>query len=658
MLNTLDKIINGGLLVLVFLIPLFFLPLTSDFYDFNKNILLVVTAGLLLLAWGLKMFLENGLRLKRTPFDLPVVLIAVTYLLSTFIVSPNKIEVATLPGGTGTVVALTVLYFVVVNAGLSTLRLLGSLLTSASALSLLAVYQFIGLGETLIPADRGLDWLRVKTFSPAGGPLVLATFLVVCLSIALTKLFTDVKTGKKNLSFYLTLLAFLFNALGLGVSLYQLLTTAKPLLLPQQAGWVIALEAFKSFPFLGVGPENFVSAFTAGKPLGLNLTNSWALRFGVSSNFYFHLLTTVGILGLGAWLFLIGKVIKEIKILRSGDSKTVLCLGLLLVFLLLVFLPSNFLLLTTTYLLLALLGKELATAELKEESKAFVGTVFLIVTVLVLFSFYWTGRILAAELFFGQSLRAASQNRGTDTYNLQIKAIQNNPYQPIYRIGYSQTNLALANAIASNAPAGGLSDQDRQNISILVQQAIREAKAAVALNTGRVTHWENLASLYRSLINFAQGADQWTIAAYNQAIALDPANPLLRLSLGGVFYGLKNYDAAIQQFTLTVNLKPDYANGHYNLAAAFKEKGNFVQAVAAMERVQTLVEPGTNDYQKATQELEELRAKLPPTEKATEKPIQTGETLTPPATPSAGLKPPLSLPEEAQPPTEATESGR
>ena len=60
MTKALEKLINWILIILIGLIPLFFLPFTSEFYEFNKNILLLVVSGLLLVVWVLKMVLDSG----------------------------------------------------------------------------------------------------------------------------------------------------------------------------------------------------------------------------------------------------------------------------------------------------------------------------------------------------------------------------------------------------------------------------------------------------------------------------------------------------------------------------------------------------------------------------------------------------------------------
>ena len=205
----------------------------------------------------------------------------------------------------------------------------------------------------------------------------------------------------------------------------------------------------------------------------------------------------------------------------------------------------------------------------------------------------------------------------------------------------------MANNIAAQADLltseAGLTDQDRATITQLVQHAIREGKAAVALNQAKVTNWENLASLYRNLINFAQGADQWTVAALSQAINLDPYNPVLRIDLGAVHYSLGNYEWAQRQFELAVDLKPDLANAHYNLAMALRENDKPELAQQELEATLSLLEAGSTDYERVKKELEGLKEGL---EKELEEEL---EEIVPPETPAEGIEPPLDLGEEAGP---------
>ena len=229
------------------------------------------------------------------------------------------------------------------------------------------------------------------------------------------------------------------------------------------------------------------------------------------------------------------------------------------------------------------------------------------------------------------------------TYNYIREAIALNPYVDRYHSSLSQMSFALANSLARQED---LTDKDKETIAQLIQQAIGEGKASVTLNITRSINWNNLANIYQAIIPFAQGADQFAIQTYSQAVALDPVNPLPRISLGGVYYSLGRYDEAIRVFELAVIAKPDYANAHYNLAVALREKGEIEKAITQMEIVLSLVQKDSPDYGLAVKELEALETRKPTEE------IEATENLTPPQEAEEPvIKPPLELPEEANPPS-------
>lgn len=250
-------------------------------------------------------------------------------------------------------------------------------------------------------------------------------------------------------------------------------------------------------------------------------------------------------------------------------------------------------------------------------------------------------RVGLAEFYFGRALRDVAANRGNGAYNNMIKAIRTNPFEARYRVSYSQLNLALANNIAARGASnkeGKLSDQDRQTIQQLISQSIAEAKNAVALNRLSAGSWANLANIYRQLLNIAQGADQWAIATYRQAIQLNPNDPVLRLTYGQLLYGFNQFDAAQRQFEAAVTLKPDYSNAHFNLASALSAQEKYQQAQFELQQTLQLVDAGTQDYKTVQNELDKIKDKL---EKETKQETGSKETSTP------QQKPELTSPEEA-----------
>jgi len=657
-IQLLDKIMAWGAVVLVLLLPLFFLPLTPNFYEFNKQALLILATSLLVIVWCLKMVGSKTVKIKISPLHLPVLLFILAYFTSAFWQAANKSETLLEPGSAGTIFVLGVLYFILVNIldkKEEISRLIWAQILSGAVLSLIAIYQFIGVGAALAPTA----WLKPQSWTPAGGLLPLTTFLVVSLVLGASTLIkqTKNKLNRSDTSVIFSAISVLLITGALATSIYQLATSAKPVFLPQMAGWQIAVETLKNAPLLGVGPTNFLAAFTQFKPLALNQTPFWASWFISSSNFYFQLLTTVGLLGLGAFLFLLWTVVRtQFKKNANQDNTSFksVFIALISVFLIMAFLPIHFLLIYVLFILLALFATLSPSRQYEENSRILPWIMTVPIILFTAFSLYFFGRAYLAQYWFQKSLVALSQNRGTDTYNWQIQAIKLNPNDSLLRATYSQTNFALASAIATKSD---LADQDRQNISTLIQQAISEAKTAVALNPQNISHWQNLAWTYRSLINFAEGADNWTIATYNQAIALDPYNPNLRLALGGVYYSLSKWDEAIRLFEQTVALKPDFANGYYNLASALREKGDFERAVSAMQQTVSLVKTDSDDWKKATSELEALKKRV--AEKAVTKEGEKAsgsETLTTPQPLPEGIEPPLALPSEVAPEISPTPS--
>lgn len=631
------SIISQTLLTaIILLVPLFFTTLSSEFYATGKEALLFFTVPLLMITSSLFFAKEKKIEIAINKLTFPVLGIAGAFIASTLITSPNQIESLTNSTGTGVIIALTLLFLAI---GMLTKRketIIYPLIGVSSLLSLLYILQFFKITTIILP----FSFIKDNLFwTPAGTLLGLAIVLIATIPLTV-----EMALSKENQQSQAIILigwiTTMIIAFGFVLTLVSIVKDAKPAVLPFSISWNIAIDTMRQVKnaFFGVGVGNFVDAFTVSKPLQVNTTPYWNIRFGVAGSFILNLLTEVGAIGLFFYLFTFIIVLSFAK----KNLKNGVFIALVILFAASLFLPAT---ITTLFFMFTLLGAfslTIPSAHITENSLLFprIATAFWAVILVVI---WWFGsRWFLGEVYFKRSLVAASQNQGLDTYNNQIKAIGYNPYSEQFRIAYSQTNMALATGLSQKENP---SDQDRQNISTLIQQAIREAKVATSLNPKRAGNWENLAVVYQSILNAADGADQWTIAALNQAIQLDPLNPNLRIGLGGILYQLKNYDGAIQQFSVATQLKPDLANAYYNLSAALREKGDYQGAFSAMQNTLTLVDPNSNDFNKASAELEELRRKLPEPAKEQAKAGQS-ETLTNPAEAPIEIKPTIELKEE------------
>jgi len=637
------KISQIILACLIFLIPLFIWPFTGDFFGFPKINFFIFGTLIVFLLWLGSQLSAGKLQLKSNFVYYPLFLILLANIVS-FLINWGSLEKFASLWTILPFLGFLLFSFVLTSVFEQKKLVKYILLATGVIISGLGIYLF------LLPSGKypinfnifGFPFSIINSsFSPTGGTLVSLIFLLSLIPFVIQD-FGAFFTQEKEKFFLKVIVESLITLViitGIGVFAFQLTSINKPVILPYLTGWAIAVEILK-YPInalFGVGPGQFLTAFSRFKPVNYNFSNLWAARFFNSSNEPFQVLTTLGLVGLAAYIYLVLKFLKT-------DKKGPEFWAAGIIFLAMILFPANFLLYFLLVIYLTLLSKEKPAKvySLNKQVGTVISTSCLILVFLV---FYLLGRNLSSEIAFQKSLIAASQNKGIDTYNLQIRALSLNPYRADFHQVYSQTNLALANSLASRKD---LSDQDKQMITQLVQQAIREARNTVVLAPQNVVGWENLASVYRQLVNFAQGAEDWAIASYDQAIRLDPNNPQQYLNLGGFYYSLGQFDQAIGLFQTSVNLKSDFANGWYNLAAAFKEKKDYQKAFDALNQTARFVAVDSPDWQKVQDEIEEVKAKLP---KAEEKPAKGEETLKLPEplpTPKAEITP-IELPPSPQP---------
>lgn len=659
-----QKIGTGIIYGVVFLWPLFFLPTTSDFYDFNKQILLFGSSLVLFICLSIYWVLEKQVRILRSPLGLPSLALAVSLLLSTIIKSPNKIEALLDPAQAGTYLAAIVLFFAVINlihTKKEFIYLVISWLASSFVLGLMGIFWATGLANKVLPAS--LSFAKSLVWTPTGNALSTIIYLGVAVVFAVFILIKAKPTTKPGLLSAGLIFVSLISMGLFGYLLFSPKSTFRPSLMPQSTGWTIALEVLKTSPIFGSGPGSYLTDFTQYRPINFNLTPNWALRFTSSSNQFLQMLTLGGFLGLAAFLLWVVKAGRMIAKSFSAQETYSLATsaGLVFLFVTSLVLPLSNVTLGLMFILAAVLvlahkhagfpqtheaSLDIIAASGSGQSPILPWAILVLSVALGLPSFYLLGRAYVGEMQFQQSLVAAAANDGKKTYDTLIETIKTNPYRDAYRVAYSQTNMLIANSIANTK---NISEADRGTITQLIQQALREAKNAIALNPTKVTNVENLALIYRNLLNFVQEADAWTIASYRQAIVLDPINPNLRISLGGVFFAQKNYDEAIRFFQTAVDLKPDLANAHYNLAAAYREKGQYENALASMERVLQLVDRNSDDFTKASSEADELRKKITPAAEV-KKPAAPSQLKAPESSlPTPKINPPLTVPANLAP---------
>lgn len=649
--KTLKQIEKTLLLAVVVLYPLAVFSLFPDIFTTIKITVLVLGTALALLMRVIRLYSSGKFELRTGKFDFPILILLLAYLLSGILKTPNKMEAFFLPGTATLVIFGGLLYFLLNQLDRKSKNVLPvALFLSGILVSFSILFSFAKLFEKIptLPV-----YMQDPSFNLMGGSLPAIIFLGVLIPLGVGL----VASNKEIVSKIFFSVATFILTLGLSIAVYNS-QPGKPTsfrTVDYKTSWIVAIDSLKESPLLGTGPGNYLSAFDRFKGIEYNQTDLWNFKFVSAKSHYLTILTETGFLGiLGATLLLIA-VYKKVGIEkrnfpRKNLSKNV---SLLVLILFLAVFPASAAIIITLFVLLAInsSGKRstlnLMTKGTKRPFAMRIPSFLASVPIVVLLAglFYFGLITLSAEAKFKKATDALSQNNAQKTYNYLREAINTNPYMDKYRIGFAQVDLALAGNIAQalSAQEDGADDQKRSDIAQLIQQALAESKSAVVLNRQRAGNWEFLAQTYQTIMAFAQGADQFTISSYNQAIALDPVNPNLRIALGGVYYALGDFDNAIETFKLAVLAKPDLANAHYNLALAYREKGETEKAISEMTIVLSLIEGGTPDYNLAKSELENLE------QKSASQVTQEPEELTPPKKQEPAIDPPIELPEDLSP---------
>ncbi len=686
--NRLSAIVNSLFnfipIGLAFLMPVFFLSTTSEFFEFNKLTLLAIATILLVLAWTYRIIETKKVGVTKSLVDLPLFLFIVSVVLST-IFSINKTtsifgsQGRWFPSLFGILIFYAFYYLVSGNltnrkAIKTSLYALVGGISLSSFIAILSYYNiYIGSANYFRAASFNLNGSITTTVVLAALGTVLAVsmlmyegvmqkkalllvsmvinyFLVVLVSILPAWVVLGV--GLVGIVFFISYKKIMENTVFLtmaagtlaAVTLVVFLPTTRELVtspgypvelaLPARESWIVASETVQDYPTLATGPSTFGLNFPRYRPLSLNAGSLWNVRFDKPYNELFNILATVGIVGLLTAVYFGSKALKLIlaSLKTHDDDGLAKILGIGAVSLMAVYFftyatVGNSFVFTLLFAFivanLAMNKSELAenvaiglssiapVTTIGEEGvikKEFLHFIFAIPLVaLVIYAGYVWARVYTGETYLRSSIVAATNNEGAKTFEYQSKAINTNPRRDSYHNVYAQTNLALANSIASKEE---LTDADRQTIQQLIAQSIRNARLSTeVLNPLNVDNWITRASIYRAISPIAQNASQWSIASYNTAVQLSPTDPRLRLDLGGIYYANGDYLTAANFYRQAILLKQDYANAHFNFAQALIKLEDYTNARRALEITRTLVDKESNDYQL----IEEQLANLPET---------------------------------------------
>ncbi|MCK4473939.1 tetratricopeptide repeat protein [Candidatus Parcubacteria bacterium] len=630
MTNVLDKVSKTSIYLLVFLLPLFFLPWTTNVLDFNKQFLLIFLVFLSLGCWLLKSLTEGKISLNLSTFNIPVAIYLFVLSMATLFSAYKYASFWGLPltisSAFLTIFGFVLFYFLLMNVfkkeetfGLLIVLVLSGFLTAL--FGVLQIFNIIPLSYNTIGAANSLS-----VFIACLLPLVLSIFFIskkfikflisiiglvmlgllflvnfwvawVLLLIGSASLLIfgiakkDIFNGKKiNLLILLLILGLFFGIFRIQIPF----APSIPLEVApsQSASLSIAGATLKSHMpgslMFGSGPGTFVYDYSQFKSETINQTAFWGVRFGSGASDILDKLATTGILGLVSFLgILIMFIWLGLKAI-TGKKQDVLGLGIFSAWLTVVagiFLyPTNmslgFLFWIFTSVFIALQASQLKTWEIKPSSLASVGISFLFLFILIcgLGLFVFAGQRYAAEIRYRQGISAFQRGDNLAAGQALFKAISYvNGKQDNYWRDIAQVNLFRISEELQKP------DVSAEKITPLVSDAINAAKRATDAGPNNVANYTIRGFVYRQIIGLVEGVEDWAIKSYEKALILEPTNPYIYTELGRVYLAKEDTEKARDQFQKALELKSDYAPAHFQMAAIYISEGKQDEAIEKMK---------------------------------------------------------------------------
>lgn len=590
------KVAKIAVYLLVFLLPLFFLPWTSNILELNKQALLFFLVLISLICWLAYILTSSKLEINKSFIDLPVVLLVLVTAISTlfslfrsgsFWGWPLAISSSFL-----SLLAFSALYFIIANLfkkeEIPFLFL--TLFLSGFLVALLFIFQFFG--KFIFP----FDFARTPSFNTIGNSNSLAIFFSLLL-ILLLPLFFFVKRFFKiilgisllTLLFSLILINFLtawlvftsglvvlftlavvslrkvkgqgrpgfivtflmvFLIIGLFFTFFRFSLPGLPSLpLEISPGQKASLGIFKQLPskslIIGSGPGTFFYDWSKYKPAEINQTNFWPLRFSQAGSEVLDRAITTGILGILAFFFLLitsGKLLLEREKAETTLDPILLwaiLAGLFSFFVAFFWYPANLSILFVFWLLvafLALLGPGLKKVWDLETSpiRALFISFFLVLILLsgLGLSILYGQRYLAEVRYF-QGLQAWQRGEAELSSNFILRATKLNPRLDLYWRDLSQVSLFRLQSLLQRTD---LSQQDlAAQAQSLIASAVNSANQATIVDPKNVANWNIRGFVYRNIIGIVGGADDWALSSYEKAKELEPTNPFILTEIGRVY---------------------------------------------------------------------------------------------------------------------------
>ncbi|OGN03455.1 MAG: hypothetical protein A2655_04895 [Candidatus Yanofskybacteria bacterium RIFCSPHIGHO2_01_FULL_43_42] len=592
------KAVRLTMLIGAALMPLFFLPWTTNVLELNKQMFVVVIAGAGLVLWLLDIVMSGKLSWRFNPLDKGVLALAGAVALSAvFSIAKFKSIFGAAVGLSDsllTVVSLTVVYMLMINSfddkgkalrtffsvsvvvailygflqmsGFQIFKYLNiSILqfTASGAFNTVGSVNVLGMMAAIIlpmlytnkSENKIIDYLSKIGILAALAILVIINWWVLwsvaivgmLAVVALESLFSSRKGVFRMSKFVfpmtITILGILLVVMGLNLVFVKKnlpVEIALSYKLSGNVAWGVLQENFA----FGYGPENFSLAFDKHGAGKLRNTTLSGIKLFDSTSQVLNMAVHNGLVGLAALGFVLWLLAQSLfRVLSSRlmnfDQENIGVISAMVAAVVAMFLyPFNLVLAFTFYALLAMIALAVwgdKRVVYNVEEKASLSLIS---------SLGFIGGLLMAlvGLYFVslnyvadvKYARALNQTEAEKALGYTIEAINWKGNDDRFYVLSSQ--LAL-NLLSRELVTKAAPDDTRKNdrIQNYLSSAVSLAQKATQVAPNESNNWGNLGNVYQNLIQLVDGTDALAETAYLKASELRPGDPSFYNRIGSMY---------------------------------------------------------------------------------------------------------------------------
>jgi len=672
---------------LVFFIPIFFLPVSIDVLEVNKQTLLVIGVLSATLCWLGSMLVRRELTFRPGWADvLPVLVLVPAVLSAAFSSSPYLSFVGTASQqylSVLTLFAFAVL-FILINHALSpqdtAVRLPFALVASAVVSAGVALCSLFGISLFPFAVAQTAAFNTVGTLNALGFFLVSVVVVATCIWALHRDESTLLAKGvagqvERGLIVVLMLLALvvlvildywvLWGALIVGLGVLCALALLRPkefdepsrLIAPffllaisflflfflpnpfpvsapvevtpnHELSLEVAQASLEQSPLFGEGGGTYLFTFAQERPVALNETNFWNVRFDRGSSFALTALPAFGWVGAAGWVLMIvlavlaalGVLAREKARGRWAFAATAFAPLATVVFGLFVY-NANITLLLVLFVFLAMLSSGFARTAWSRAFRSsprgslFFSFGFMALAIGLLSLIFMASQRYLAEAAFAQAVRDDRAGAPAEQVIASLdRAATFNRFEDTYYRNLAHALLLQIGSLVERQDSGSqMTAAEREYVTSLTAASVNAAKRTTDLSPDNVLNWLERGVVYRELIPLISNTSEasgFARTAHERAVELEPSNPATVTELAKTYLALAeslreltlaedpSVSAQAQKEVQTLltlaettllhviqDLKPDYAPAHYQLALAYERQGRLDDAIGKMESV-------------------------------------------------------------------------